>query len=84
MFHLLLAHQFENRRGHWRVLNRQYALEEACAKSDIDSSLPWAVSVRPGMRVNMSIVFKNVDIVRGLCPRCETPHNLPDDVNFKW
>jgi len=84
MFHILLAHQFENHRGHQKVLDHEYAIEEACTEKDIDISLPWSVSVRRGMRLNMSIVFKDVDTIKGRCPRCKTPHSVPDNVNFQW
>ncbi|KAK4111492.1 hypothetical protein N656DRAFT_780793 [Canariomyces notabilis] len=65
MFHLLLAHQFENRRGHSKVLNHEYALEESCTGRDVEKSLPWTASVRRGMRVNMSIVSRRSRLSRG-------------------
>lgn len=58
MFHTMLAHQFENRRGYRRILGRHYALEEAHSARDVDRSLPLSVSVRRGMRIHMSIVFE--------------------------
>ncbi|GAB1311654.1 Fungal N-terminal domain-containing protein [Madurella fahalii] len=83
MFHLLLAHQFEDRRGHARVVRGQYALEEACTCRDIDASLPWMMSVRRGMKINMSIIFESATVVVGYCPRCETKRNAPEDVTVQ-
>lgn len=84
MFHILLVHQFENRRGYGRVARGQYALEEACTSTDVDASLPWTMSVRRGMKINMSIIFESATVVVGYCPRCETKRNAPEDVTVQW
>lgn len=86
MFHLLLAHQFENRKGHKRVLNGEYALEEACTGTDIDTSLPLSASVRKGMKINMSIIFMVDTIITQpeRCPRCETSYSAAENVVVQW
>ena len=84
MFHVILAHQFENRRGHQKVVQQQYALEEARTERDISWSLPWTVSMRRGMRIHMSIVFEDLSVSTTSCPGCQTEHDVPQDVNFQW
>ena len=84
MFHIIIAHQFENRRGHQKVVRQQYALEEACTERDINQSLPWTVSMRRGMRIHMSIVFEELPVSTTSCPGCKTEHDVPQDVNFQW
>ncbi|KAK4185619.1 hypothetical protein QBC35DRAFT_465409 [Podospora australis] len=82
MFHVLLAHQFENRKGHRKVLQQQYALEESCTSRDLDRSIPWTASVRNGMTVSMSILLTNSGTVDGACPRCCTYHQADEGVTI--
>lgn len=84
MFHSLLEHHFENQKGHYMVLRQEYALEENCTGEDIDRSRPWSASFRRGMKVNMSMVFTDISIVNGCCPRCKTAAEAPDDLSVQW
>lgn len=86
MFHLILAHQFENRKGYLKVVKKHYALEEAHTQKDVDWSLPWTASVRRGMRISMSVVFRvmSVSVSRSSCPGCLKKQDVTRGVNFQW
>ena len=84
MFHLILAHQFENRKGYQKVVNEQYALEEAQTQIDVDRSLPWTVSIRRGMRIHMSIIFEEKSAFRSSCPGCLHEQDVTQGVCFQW
>lgn len=84
MFHLLLAHQFENRKGYKRVVDGEYVLEEACTSRDLDTSLPLMASVRRGMKINMSIIFELDIFIKSACPRCERSCVATKNVPVQW
>lgn len=84
MFYKLVEHRFENLKGHEMVLRRQFALEENCTGRDIDANLPWSASFRRGMKINMSMVFTNVEIASGCCPRCRTAATAPENQSVCW
>ncbi|KAF6803827.1 hypothetical protein CPLU01_16091 [Colletotrichum plurivorum] len=84
MFEVLLAHRFENRRGHSMVLRKQFALEESCSGADIERHIPWSVAIRPGMKINMSMVFPKDSKVLEKCPRCKTKLKDLKRINVEW
>lgn len=65
------------------VLLHQYALEENFTGKDLDRSLPWCMSFRRGMKVNMSMVFVKTKITAS-CPRCKTIVEVPRGANVEW
>ncbi|KAH6685669.1 hypothetical protein F5X68DRAFT_209105 [Plectosphaerella plurivora] len=77
MLYKLVEHRFENLKGHDMVLRREYALEESCTGKDFDVRIPWSASLRRGMKINMSMVFTNVNMSSGRCPRCGTLASAP-------
>ncbi|KAH6971410.1 hypothetical protein BKA56DRAFT_635546 [Ilyonectria sp. MPI-CAGE-AT-0026] len=82
-FNGLLEHRFEKLKGHDMVARGEYALEESCTGKDIDRTHPWSASFRRGMKVNMSMVFTNIAMVRGCCPRCETVADALENVTIR-
>lgn len=84
MFEILLAHRFENRRGHSMVVQKQFALEESCSGADIERHVPWSVAIRPGMKINMSMVFPKESEALEDCPRCRTKLDVPKRTGAEW
>jgi len=84
MFHILLQHRFENLKGHELVQARQYALEENCTGRDIDVAQPWSLAFRPGMKINMSMIFQDFSDLHGACPRCKKLSEAPRDTTVQW
>lgn len=84
MFHTILAHQFENRKGYKKVVNRHYVLEEAHTAQDVDRSLPLASSVRRGMKIYMSIVFNDLLVCMTSCPGCQTRCEVLKETKRQW
>ncbi|KLU92259.1 hypothetical protein MAPG_11205 [Magnaporthiopsis poae ATCC 64411] len=72
----ILRRRFEELglKGYEKVLRRQYALEDDCSGRDLDRSRPPKAWLRPGMKVNMSMVFAATDqeLTRSWCPRCRS------------
>lgn len=66
------------------VLREEYALEESASGRDLNTELPLHRSLRRGMKINMSMIFQSTEIIVGVCPRCHTETDAPEDVNVKW
>ncbi|KAI0875786.1 hypothetical protein GGS24DRAFT_272331 [Hypoxylon argillaceum] len=82
-FYSLLEHQFEGLRGHEMVMRQQYALEESCSGKDINRHIPWNVTVRRGMKIDMSMIFADFAL-EGFCPRCDTETQATVGRNAQW
>ncbi|KAI0134228.1 hypothetical protein BJ170DRAFT_609022 [Xylariales sp. AK1849] len=79
----LLEDRFYGRKGYGMVLRREFALEESCSERDLDRKIPLAMSLRRGMRLNMSMIFANADSIIGACPRCRTVSDAPEGVKVQ-
>jgi hypothetical protein len=67
------------------VHKRHYALEEEVTGKDLDQNLPLALSLRRGMKLNMSMFFAVDRHWSGTCPRCHTDNTAPDlSLTIQW
>ncbi|RYP69338.1 hypothetical protein DL771_006148 [Monosporascus sp. 5C6A] len=80
---MLLQIRFKKRKGYDMVLKRQFALEENWSGRDLDQTLPLIACLRPGMKINMSMVFVNPKLIQGSCPRCKTAIDAPEDITIQ-
>jgi hypothetical protein len=68
---MLLLH-FEDRPGYNKVLRGEYSIEEALREKSFDRRHPWQLCARPGLKVDMSMIFTNSFLEETSCPRCQT------------
>ncbi|KAG7287105.1 hypothetical protein NEMBOFW57_006610 [Staphylotrichum longicolle] len=67
-----------------QIAKREYTLEDEVTGKDLDQTLPPALSLRRGMKLNMSMIFA-VDVQRSrTCPRCHTDNMVPDNRTIPW
>lgn len=81
---MLLETRFKKRKGYDLVVKRQFALEESCSGKDLDQTLPLNACLRRGMKINMSMIFVNVQILKGFCPRCKIETDAPEETTVQW
>lgn len=80
----MLLHRFEGIRGIQKITMKEYVLEESVAGEDIDISAPPRVSLRRGMKIDMSMIFIIPRTVSRACPRCNTETSGAENVRIKW
>jgi hypothetical protein len=84
-FYKLLQLRFETiGKGQELIQRRQFALEDSSSGLDVNRSLPISVSFRRGMKIDMSMMFSNDDAIEGVCPKCRTPANAPENTTIQW
>jgi hypothetical protein len=67
------------------VCKPQYALEEDCTGKDFDRQQPLSLSLRRGMKVNMSMQFDAIlhSVTPRTCPRCKAENDCPDGMTIQ-
>ncbi|KAL2265059.1 hypothetical protein VTJ83DRAFT_7569 [Remersonia thermophila] len=73
-FQNIVEDHFEGHKGHERVSDRLYTLEEACTGREIDRTKPPVASLRRGMKLNMFMLFVELryrDDLSPYCPQCD-------------
>lgn len=56
--------------GSQKVDLREYVLQDADEKKDIDFRLPIHDHFRPGSKITMGMIFREGEIIRATCPKC--------------
>lgn len=79
----MVAHQFKGRKGFSKVQRMEYNLEESFSGKIVDRRLPVQYALRPGMKVDMSMIFVGIKI-DGVCPRCKTRTQATEGVTVLW
>ncbi|KAE9373748.1 hypothetical protein N431DRAFT_338810 [Stipitochalara longipes BDJ] len=69
---LILLERFEKRPGYQKVLRGEFAIEEGITGRDISRENEFAMCFRPGQKIDMSMIFSNLDTSSNHCPRCRT------------
>ncbi|KAE8447549.1 hypothetical protein EG329_010679 [Mollisiaceae sp. DMI_Dod_QoI] len=73
ILNVILLERFENHPGHRKVLKGEFVIEDAVTGRDLNRETKLTMCFRPGQKVNMSMVFSEVDDDANYCPRCGTP-----------
>jgi hypothetical protein len=84
MLEIVLIKRFEKSPGHAKVLKGEYAIEDSLTGKDFTSNREWSMCFRPGLKVDMSMVFTDAIASETSCPRCKTVINAPDNVQIQW
>ncbi|KAF8864215.1 hypothetical protein BDZ45DRAFT_57761 [Acephala macrosclerotiorum] len=83
MFQTVLSEHFANRRRHHKVLNREYAIQDASSGNILSDDEPWKLSAYAGQILNMSMEFNWKE--PSLEPRsnCSRPSDTFTSVNIR-
>lgn len=54
-----------------KIERGQFVLEEARTKRTIDLRRPWETCFLPGQRIEMSMVFSQIETSKSTCPSCQ-------------
>jgi len=67
-----------------KVEKGQCALEEAKSKRIIDLRRPWHTCFLPGLKVDMSMIFSQLETAKSTCPgcQCESEGDAAEDVEW--
>ena len=84
-FFAVLAIRFKDR-GHGKVKRKEFVLQNRGTQRMIDFVRPLELCVRPGQKLDMSMVFREVQgvVSRNECPRCHEPSSGAAEDEVKW
>ena len=67
-----------------KIESGEFALEDSKSKRDLQLTKPWAVIVRPGQRISMSMIFRLEWNPRAGCPGCGEKNVGSDLKDVEW
>lgn len=79
----ILGARFENLPGQRKIERKEYIFQDQKTDMDIDFSLPFESSFRPGRKVEMSVIFKQ-ETTGTSCPGCGLDSTAGLKVQVKW
>ena len=86
-FGAVLELRFRSVQGHTKVKNGEYIIQEHATRREIRRNLPWEASFLPGQKVDMSLIFENLEeklSTQTTCPRCQTSSAELQDSDIQW
>jgi len=72
MLDIILVKRFEKRSGHQKVLKGEYVIEEGITGRDVSRENELIMCLRPGQKIDMSMIFSDLGGDSNRCPRCFT------------
>jgi hypothetical protein len=84
MLDVILLKRFEKRPGHQKILQGEFAIEEGVTGRDITRKHEFYTCVRPGQKIDMSMVFSDLDANSNHCPRCGTKSGAEAATRTQW
>ena len=79
----VLAENFKKFGDKEKILDREFVIEDSTSRQDIDLEADWDLCFSPGQRVEMSMVFQQLE-VSSTCPYCKTDCSSHEDRETKW
>jgi hypothetical protein len=84
MLDVILLKRFERLPGHQKVLKGEYSIEEGVTGRDFSREIEWSMCFRPGQKIDMSMVFSDLDATSNCCPRCGTKSAVSAETRTQW
>jgi hypothetical protein len=81
---LILQERFEERPGHQKVLKGEFAIEEGITGQDISRENEFSMCFRPGQKIDMSMIFSDLDASSNHCPRCGAKSEASAEARTQW
>ena len=82
-FVAVLAINFKKLGDDKKILNGEFVIEDSTSKQDIDLEADWDLCFSPGQRVEMSMVYQQLE-VSSTCPYCRTDCSSHEDRETEW
>ena len=67
-----------------KIINDEFAIEDSISRKDIDLDKDWDLCFSPGQRVEMSMIFRQDQILASSCPKCKTACSGGQDGENEW
>jgi hypothetical protein len=84
MLDMILLKRFEKRPGHQKILKGEFAIEEGITGRDISREHDFCKILRPGQKIDMTMVFSDFDASSNHCPRCWTKSEAEAEARTQW
>ncbi|KAH9208158.1 hypothetical protein DL95DRAFT_415047 [Leptodontidium sp. 2 PMI_412] len=84
MLDMILLKRFEKRSGHQKVLKGEYVIEEGITGRDVSRENELIMCLRPGQKIDMSMIFSDLDGNSSRCPRCFTKLEDSSEARTQW
>jgi hypothetical protein len=84
MFDDIILSHFRARAGEKKVQEREFEIEDSLTQVKLVRSIPWSQFSRPGRKIDMSIIFRDVGKGSVVCPKCDTISKEKKGVQVEW
>jgi hypothetical protein len=84
IFDLILLKRFEKRPRHQKVLKGEFAIEEGITGQDISRENEFSMCFRPGQKIDMSMIFSDLDASSNHCPRYGAKSEASAEARAQW
>jgi len=84
MLDLILLKRFEKRPGYQKIAKGEFAIEESTTGRDINREHEFSIMFRPGQKIDMSMVFSDINSASNSCPRCGTMSEVSAEIRTQW
>lgn len=81
---MIIAKRFEKHPGHKKIQQREYAIEEGTTGRELSRATEWCMSLRPGQKVDMSVMFPENSALSNHCPHCHTRSASSSETRTQW
>ncbi len=84
MLDAILLGRFEKRPGQQKILRGEFAIEEGITGRDIHRKYEFCVSFRPGQKIDMSMIFSEINSTSNHCPGCGAMSEGLAEIRIQW
>jgi hypothetical protein len=84
MFEDILVSRFRSLPGSKKVLRGEYAIEDSSTRITVTKEQPWSTFSKPGLKVDMSMIFKDFGKPDVVCPKCDTASKEKKGILVQW
>ncbi len=81
---MILQERFEKRPGRQKVLKGEFAIEEGITGRDISRENEFVMCFRAGQKIDMSMIFSDIDTSSNHCPCCRTKSEASAEARTQW
>lgn len=84
MFDSVLLGHFRSVIGERKVQKKEFEIEDSETSVILARTVPWSQISRPGKKIEMSMVFKDIGKTSVVCPKCNTLSKEKKGVQVEW
>ncbi len=80
----ILVNHFQQIPGEKKIQKKEFEIEDSLTRDRLTRKRPWSKFSRPGRKIDMSIIFKDVSKTSVICPKCSTISKEKKGVQVQW